>query len=228
MTDTTVLTPSEILLINGDILLPERPDLMSFYLPRGKQVEPEPAAVLVLQAALLGAEQAGALRVEESGRSRLFGLLKTREIRIRPSGTAPQWPESTLEGGIQAILRAAGADGVTPRELLQSVIPEMKEIPASRMLHDLARGLTTRGLAEMRTVKKRIKDYEYEPTLAVLTAQGEAAALAHPIGPIQALIEDARTQRKELSARLEAELRKAIRARHARTGGEMPDLPEYD
>lgn len=229
MTDAlTSLTPSEVLLINGEALFTEKVDAMSFHLPRGRQVEAEPTAVLALQIALLAAEQAGTLRIDEGVKSRLFGLLKSREIRLRPGAATAAHPQGTLEARIHDVVRAAPAQGVTPRELLRGVIHEMNLIPASMLLHESAAALTTRGITEMKKIRVQIRDYEMEPTLPVLSAAGVEVAHHHAIGPITTLLERARAERPALVALLESELRKGIRARRASAGAAMPDLPDND
>ncbi len=197
-TATEVLTPSEVVLLNGDQF--SKLDKNGFSLLRGEtKVDPNPLAIAALEAAILGNDQAGAITLEQGIEKKLFGLLKSRVVRLRTGAAAPRWPEGSYEARIYDRVKKGGGEGTTVKTLVIDLFPSDDDHPWIEVLQQIAHALRNRGLAdEQAREKKALGIFKLKSTVSVLNAAGNSLAERHPVAPVQDLLTSCQRERPEV------------------------------
>ena len=215
---TDLLTPSEVVLLNGDQF--SKPDKNGFPLPRGEaKVDPNPLAVAALEAALLGNERAGSITLEQGIEKKLFGLPKSKVVRLRTGAAAPQWPPLSYEGRMYDKVKQAGPEGTTVKQLVIDLFPSDDDHPWIEVLQQIALALRGRGLAEEETRETRsLKIFKSKTTVSVLNAAGASLAERHPAAPVQDLLASCKRDRPEAWAILDSSIRAALNYRQESSG----------
>src|SRR5688500_850844 len=87
-------TPSELVVLFGDRFADEGGMLTAKeeILTSGRKVSVEKVAKAAMAAAVLGAEQAGAVRLDPRAGKALFGLVKTRNLHLVPGASPEAFP----------------------------------------------------------------------------------------------------------------------------------------
>lgn len=216
-TATEVLTPSEVVLLNGDQF--SKLDKNGFPLPRGEiKVDPNPLALAALEAAILGNERAGAVTLEQGIEKKLFGILKSKVVRLRPGAAAPQWPEGSYEARIYERVKKGGAEGVPVKTLVIDLFPSDDDHPWIEVLQQIAQALRGRGLADEQTrEKKALGIFKLKSTVSVLNAAGAALAERHPVAPVQDLLTSCRRERPEAWGIIDASVKAGLNYRQEST-----------
>ncbi|HEX2189731.1 MAG TPA: hypothetical protein VHG51_12570 [Longimicrobiaceae bacterium] len=187
------LTPSETVLLHGDRfageagMLGNKEELLTV----DKKVSADQLAEAALAAAVLGAEQAGSLRLEARTKKALFGLVSRRALYAERAGGAG-WPEGTLEAQLAARL---GAEPAEVGDLVYAMLERDTHSPADDVLDRAKRGLFARGMLEREEVKKLkiFTSYRYRP------APGLADALReNPADGARALLDRCERERAEV------------------------------
>ncbi|HLL84099.1 MAG TPA: hypothetical protein VK420_15660 [Longimicrobium sp.] len=210
---TDVLTPSEVVLLNGDQF--SRLDKNGFPLPRGgTAVDPNPLAIAALEAAILGNERAGAITLEQEIEKKLFGLLKGRVVRVRTGTAAPRWPEGSYEARICERVKKGGAEGITVKTLVIDLFPSDDDHPWTEVLQQIAQALRARGLADEQTrEKKALGIFKTKSTVAVLNAAGASLAERHPATRVQDLLTSCQRERPEVWSIIDSSVRAGLNYR---------------
>lgn len=216
-TSTEMLTPSEVVLLHGDQF--SRLDKNGFPLLRGEtKVDPNPVAIAALEAAILGNEHAGAIDLEQGIEKRLFGLLKSKVVRLRPGAAAAQWPEGSYEARILERVKQGGSEGTPVKTLVIDLFPSDDDHPWIEVLQQIAHALRNRGLAdeEMRE-KKALGIFKLKSTVSVLNAAGASLAERHPVAPVQDLLASCQRERPELWSIIDSSVRAGLNFRQEST-----------
>ena len=210
---TDVLTPSEVVLLNGDQF--SKLDKNGFPLPRGEtKVDPNPLAIAALEAAILGNERAGAISLEHGIEKKLFGLLKSKVVRLRTGAAAPQWPEGSYEARIYDCVRKGGAEGTTVKTLVIDLFPSDDDHPWIEVLQQIAQALRNRGLADEQTrEKKALGIFKLKSTVSVLNAAGASAAERHPAAPVQDILTSCQRERPEVWSIIDSSVKAGLNYR---------------
>lgn len=219
---TDVLTPSEVVLVNGEKF--SKPARDGFPLPRGEaKVDADALAIAAIEAAILANERAGTIRLEEGIRKRLFGLLKFNVIRALPGGAAPEWPAGTYEARIHERVKAAGAgEGIEVNTLVHDLFPADDANPHVEILLQVAAGLRARGLAEVETRETTaLKVFKVKANITTLNPAGTALADRHPAEAAQELLAAVTRDRASTWKLLDGAVRSGIGSRR-----EMQDYPD--
>ncbi len=210
---TEILTASEVVLVHGEQF--SRPDKNGFPLPRDEaRVDPNPLAIAALEAALLANERAGAIALELGIEKMLFGLLKSKVVRLRTGAAPPQWPPLSYEGRMYDKVKQAGPEGTTVKQLVIDLFPADDDQPWIEVLQQIALALRGRGLADEQTRETRsLKIFKLKSTVSVLNAAGASLAERHPATPIQDLLASCKRDRPELWSIIDSSIRAALNFR---------------
>lgn len=209
------LTPSEIVLLNGEAFAPP-PGLPALgpaaqgsdalpLLHTDQKVAAPALARALLRAALLAAEQAGALRLEVRPKPTPFGPSKMKSLYLEPGETDPAWPAPSFESRLRplAALREAA---LVVHGLLEAEAPN----PWHHTADLVKRGLAQRGLLETVEVVQfgfvRAQAYQLPEATRALAAQA-------PIEAVKALLGACEQGRPEVWAHLGQQIDAGLRAR---------------
>lgn len=214
---TEILTPSEVVLVNGDQFA--KPEKNGFPLPRGEvKVDPDPLAMAALEAALLANERAGAITLEMGIEKKLFGLLKSKVVRVGMGAAAPQWPPLSYEWRIYDKLKQAGPEGTTVKQLVIDLFPADDDHPWVEVLQQIALALRGRSLADEQSREtKALGIFKTKSTVSVLNAAGAALADRHPVAPVQELLASCKRDRPEAWSIIDSSVRAALNYRKEST-----------
>ena len=171
----------------------------------------------VLQAAILGAEEAGAVTLSIGKTGRLFGLRKVDALLVAPGPRADAHPAGTLE----AAVRAAVADGPRDAEgVVEAVLREDAPDPHAWATWLVARGLADRKLldvVETRTLKVfRTQAYAVPDATRALAAQASPDA-------VRATLDRAARERPDAWRLLNEGIPRGVSDRTERDAGDGPD-----
>lgn len=210
---TEILTASEVVLVNGNQF--STPDKNGFPLPRDEaRVDPKPLAIAALEAALLANERAGAIVLEQGLEKKLFGLFKSKVVRLRAGAAAPQWPPLSYEGRIYDKVKQAGPEGTTVKQLVIDLFPADDDHPWVEVLQQIALALRGRSLAEEQTREtKSLKIFKLKSTVSVLTPAGASLAERHPLAPVQDLLAACKRDRPEAWSIIDSSVKAALNYR---------------
>jgi hypothetical protein len=111
-TRAAVLAPSEIVLLHADEFAPAAGalDAKMDYLHKEGKAQAKGLGRVLLTAAFLGMEQAGALRLESRAKKTLFGLRTVPALLAEGTGAPAAWPEGSLEARIAQALQGGAAE----------------------------------------------------------------------------------------------------------------------
>jgi hypothetical protein len=208
-----VLTPSEVVLLNGDHF--SKLDKNGFPLPRGEaRVDPNALAIAALEAAILGNERVGAITLEREIEKKLFGLFKGKVVRLRTGPAAPRWPEGSYEARVYDRVKKGGREGTTIKTLVIDLFPSDDDHPWIEVLQQIAQALRGRGLADEQTrEKKALGIFKLKSTVSVLNAAGASLAERHPVAPVRDLLASCRRERPEVWSIIDSSVRAGLNYR---------------
>lgn len=228
MIATDVLAPSEVVLLNGDRF--STPDKNGFALLRGDaKVDSGALAVTALKVALLANEGAGTIRLEQGVEKKLFGLLKSKVLRVYPGAAAPEWPANSYEARIHDRVKASGAEGLTVKSLVYELFTEDVSSPSDLVAGSIAYNLVARGLAETETREtKTLGIFKSKTDVVRLNAAGSTLAERHPLAPVQELLSSCQRGRAELWGLIETGIRSGLVSRVESTRDYDHDSGSFD
>lgn len=203
MIDTTQATgqlvPSELVWLNAAAFAGKKSFNDWVYTPLGSEasVSLKDLARQVVAAALLGAEQAGAIRIETRPKKTLFGLRTVTALYATPSDGSPQAPPDTLESRLVTIARdlQAQKDKHEVDKIVHNLLTEDVGNPWGAVLADVGDGMSRRGLLETKEVKRLKIFTSSEYVLPERTAELAAGAAS---APVQQLLADTKQNRPEV------------------------------
>ena len=116
-----------------------------------RKVDLSEIAEAMLQAALVDAERAGAIRLQREKASRLFGLRKVDALVVHAAGPASALPAGSLEARIHAAVEHGPHE---VERVVHAVLGQDADVPHLLVLALVHEGLAGRGLLERRETKK--------------------------------------------------------------------------
>ncbi|HEX8697014.1 MAG TPA: hypothetical protein VF746_31640 [Longimicrobium sp.] len=137
-------TPSELVVLFGDRFAEEGGMLTAKeeVLTSGKKVSAEKLAHAAMAAALLAAEQSGAVRLEVRRTKALFGLMKGEKLHVVPGPRPSAWPAGTVE----AAIAESAPSGPEASDLFGALIGAKTANASQRFVSVVKAGLAGRGL----------------------------------------------------------------------------------
>jgi hypothetical protein len=191
---TSVLSPSELVLLRGDVFADKGGMLDKVALLDGqKDVSAKQLAHALFAVALLANEEAGALHLEARPKKALFGLRTVTSLFAVPVSANVEWPAGSLEANIlDAVNRRKGPEVV---DVLADVMVEDSSSPRLYLVQQLSAALAARGLREIVTEKK-LKIFSVNSfRLPEATA---AQAAAQPVEPLKQLLATCERERPQV------------------------------
>ncbi|HWH09457.1 MAG TPA: hypothetical protein VNX21_09680 [Candidatus Thermoplasmatota archaeon] len=171
----------------------------------------------VLLAAILGAEEAGALRLEVGKTARIFGLRKVDAVLVHAGPKADAFPAGTLEAAAREAVAAGPKDA---EAVVEAMLREDAPDPYAWATWLVARGLAARGLLEV--VETRTLKVFRAQAYVVPDATRALAAATSP-EPVRALLDRAQAQRPDVWRLLQEGLKRGASDRTERDSGDGPD-----
>lgn len=208
------LTPSEIVLLNGEAFAP--PAGLSDALPllaSGQTVAAPALARALLAAAFLAAEAAGDLRLEVRPKPTPFGVSKVRVLYAEPGDEAESarsdrgtWPAPSLEARLRPLAAALREVALLAAALLEAEAPN----PWHHTAELVQRQLAERGLLATTEVVRfgfvKAQAYRLPEATRALAAQA-------PVAAVKELLEACQRGRPEVWAQLGQQIDAGLRAR---------------
>lgn len=201
------LSPSELVLLRGEAFL--APVKQGYPLPLANiKVDRAALVRMVVTAAVLSGEQAGACRLElQTPPSK--GIFKSPpRVYIIPTGAVPVWPANCLEYALPGLLSAAtpAAEHPTANEVITGWLKTQWPEPEEELLHLIQEGLCARGLMQRQAETKRSFFSTAQVIHYIPTAVLREMVHWQPVESLQALINRCRTQRPALWETLGADI----------------------
>jgi hypothetical protein len=219
------LAPSELVALLGDRFAGS-PSLTTgkYHLLSGAgAVALNPIAEAVVQAAFLGLERDGLVRLDRTPKSTFFGLRKSHTVLAELAADGGPAAAGAVEAGLLDALRSGRAE---VDEVVYTWLGEDQPWPQVGVMSRVRDGLVARGAVERtETQEKGLLRTKTEVAFTVSDATQAALAAADPEA-LRALLADA-GGRPDLRESLRAEVRQGLMRRVDRGGGggggEWPD-----
>lgn len=215
------LTPSEIVLLNGERFAEKRLMGNVRLLRTDRKVAADQLAQAILTAAFLSNEKEDAIRFETGELSRWFGLRSRTALFVEPADEPPSWPRYTFEWAIPTFLEEIryreGPDRVPVAALVDAFFDGDKDDPWKYVIDGVKDGLSERGLLERRPERLfRLQTGRIDYVLPDATAQLVAETSPEPV---ERLFSATGASRSELWELLRWEIDRAVSARLATDTG---------
>lgn len=221
---TGELVPSELAWLSGDQFAGKKTfnDWETTILGSDAKVSVKQLAGAVAAAALLAAEQAGAIRLEVRAKKTLFGLRSVTTLYAVPGDVTANWPEHTLEARVAPLARQlqANKDKHEVDRIIHDLLSEDVGNPWGELLDMVGAGLESRNLLESQQVKK-LKVFNVavwalpERTSAILAEQTAAG--------VRQLVADAEKNRPEVWKLLTDKIQSGLKSRVESDSGSGSD-----
>lgn len=209
---TNPLTPSELVLLNGDQFAKKVMMGNIQLLHTDASVSHSQLGQAILATAVLADEAAGNIRLEVREGKAMFGLRKTKNLYANPTPTPSDWPEYSLEAQLPAIAERFQADQDSHKvsNLIYAWLREDSGIPWQTTIEMVKSGLAERGLLDKHEEKKlkilSVTNYTLPEDTASLAKE-------QPIGPVKQLLENCESYRQDIWELLVKEIKNAIKDR---------------
>lgn len=205
------LTPSEVVFLNGEQFAKKAMLGNVDLLHSEEKVSLAQLAQAILATALLAGEAAGAIRLEVRERKAMLGLRKVRDLFAVPTEPREKLPEHSLEAVFADLaLHLAPQDKNDVYTLLYQWLREDAISPWNTTMELMKAGMADRGMLEA-TQEKKLKLFTV--THYAFPERTSRLVKGQPAGPVKALLENCAHTRPEVWEKLEASIKKAIRAR---------------
>ena len=200
-----VLTPSERVLLFGDRFTPQVGMLgtSEVVLTSGVKVDADKLAAVMLAAAFLANEQAGALGLEARQGKAMFGLMKTEHLHAVPGQKQVGWPNGSLE---QVVARSVAAQPKVD-DLVSGIIQDRSPSPGQALCQRAKIALAARDVVHAEE-KKTLKIF----TSVVFSLPDASRAAAEQSGwaHVQQMLQNCEQQRPQLWNALMKNIRASI------------------
>jgi hypothetical protein len=198
-------TPSELVVLFGEKFADEGGMLAAREeaLVSRMKVSAEKLAHAALAAALLGNEQAGAVRLEHRKGKAMFGLMNTEKLHVVLGDYEPAWPDGTIEATVALLAHG----GPTIAELFQSAIGSESHNPGQQVCAMVKAGLAGRDLMDV--AERKMLGLITVPQF-ILRDQVRRMAMAESPEPVQAMLRRAEKERPQVWEQLTREIRAAM------------------
>ncbi len=206
---TSTLSPSEVVLLRGDVFADKGGMLDKVTLLDGqKDVSAKQLAHALFAVALLANEEAGALHLEARPKKALFGLRTVTSLFAVPVSASVEWPAGSLEAKILDVASRRKEPEVA--DVLTDVMAEDSPSPRSYLVQQMSAALAARGLLEIVTEKKlkifSVNSFRLPDTTA-------AQAIAQPIEPLKQLLATCERERPQVWKLMTDHIKSAISRR---------------
>ena len=205
------LTPSEVVFLNGEQFAKKVMLGNVDLLHSDEKVSLAQLAQAIVAAAILACEAAGAIRLEVRERKAMFGLRKVRDLFAVPTEPREKLPEHSLEATFADLaIHLAPKDNHDIYTMLYHWLREDAVTPWNTVMELLKAGMAERGMLDA-TEEKKLKIFTV--THYAFPERTARLVRGQPAGPVKALLENCERTRPEVWEKLEASIKKAIRAR---------------
>ena len=213
-----MLTPSETVWFHPASFAREKKLLDAIGLPHtDKKYDASELGTAVLQAAILAAEEAGAITLAAGKTGRLFGLRKVDALLVTPAPKTDAFPPGTLEAAVRAAVAAGPKDA---EAVVEAMLREDAPDPYAWATWIVARGLADRKLLDV--VESRTLKVFRTQSYAVPDATRALAAHAPP-DAVKALLDRAARERPDAWRLLNEGIKRGVSDRTERDSGDGPD-----
>jgi len=207
-----VLSPSELVLLNGDKFAQKVMLGNTQLLHNEANVSVAQLGQAILAAAVLAVEATGNLQLEIRQEKALFGLRKVNNLYGNPTPHPVEWPDHCLESELLQIAdrlkKKDGSNQVT--NMIYGWLREDSSSPWQATIEMVKAGMAQRGLLEANEEKK-LKVFTV--TRYSLPDSTKSFAAQLPIQPIQQLLSNCENYRKDTWDLLVKQIKKAIKDR---------------
>lgn len=211
------LAPSEIVLLCGDVFAPAETSggLAETIIGKFTSVAAEPLGRAVLGMAILAAEQARTITLEQSrSQGPLAGYVKA--LFAEPSQSPVEWPRDSLEGSIGRVATNLGKTtrgSNTIANLLVTLLAEDSPSPWEQVLYRVKWGLESRGLLSSTGITNPALFRGKEWVLPPETAK---ALQAQPVDFLREILTDCERNRPQVWKLLNEDIDRAVERRRQR------------
>jgi hypothetical protein len=211
--EATTLTPSELVLLNGERFAHKvmigNVDLLHVE----AKVSAQELAQAALAAAFLALAQAGSLRLEIRSHKALLGLRTIKALYANPGDSTTTWPAYSFEARLPELAREwqqqhQGKNLV--ENLVYSLLHEDSANPWQSTIELLKKGMSERGVLE-RVEERKLKIFITHHY--ILPESTQAQRLRQPVEPVARLLDEAEKGQPELWKMLVTAIKQAIKLR---------------
>jgi hypothetical protein len=209
---TSPLTPSELVLLNGEHFAKKVMLGNIKLLHTDASVSISQLAQAILAAAVLADEFSGNLRLEVRQEKAMFGLRKVRKLYANPTPHPVEWPQYSLESQLPQIAERFKNDDDSHQvsNLIYAWLRQDSSSPWQSTIEMVKSGLAERGLLEKTEQTKlrilTVVNYSLPESTASMATQ-------LPIEPMKQLLENCESYRQDIWDLLVKEIKKAIKDR---------------
>lgn len=206
------LSASELVLLNGEIFAKKVMMGNIQLMHTEASVSVAQLGQTILAAAVLAVESSGNLQLETRQEKALFGLRKVTNLYGNPTPRPVEWPDSSLESQLLQIAdRWKAKDGSNQvSNILYAWLREDSGSPWQTAIELVKSGMAQRGLLET-FEEKSLKIFTI--TRYTLPDSTKALAAQQSIHPIQQLLSNCESYRKDVWDLLNKQIKKAIKDR---------------
>lgn len=209
---TNPLSPSELVLLNGDLFAKKVMLGNIQLLHTDTSVSISQLGEAILSAAVLAAESAGNFKLEIRTAKAMLGLRKAKNLCGIPTFSPNEWPEYSLEAQLPKIAERLEKEGESHQisDLIYIWLRQDSSSPWQSTIEMVKSGLAERGLLDA-AQKTRLKVF----TVVNYSLPESTADLASqiPIDPVKELLTNCENNRKDIWELLLKENKRAIKQR---------------
>lgn len=209
---TNPLSPSELVLLNGDQFAKKVMLGNIQLLHSDTSVSISQLGEAILIAAVLAAESAGNFQLEIRTTKAMFGMRKVKILCGMPTFSPNEWPEYCLEAQLPQIAERLENEGESHQisDLIYIWLRQDSSSPWQSTIEMVKSGLAERGLLDA-AEQTRLKVF----TVVNYSLPESTAALASqiPIDPVRELLNNCENNRKDIWELLKKENKRAIKQR---------------
>lgn len=209
---TNPLSPSELVLLNGDQFAKKVMMGNIQLLHTDASVSISQLAKAILAAAVLAAESVGNLQLEVQTGKAMLGLRKVKKLCGNPSFNPIDWPEFSLEAQLPKIAERLENEGENHQisDLIYIWLRQDSSSPSQSAIELVKSGLAERGMLEA-AEQTRMKVF----TVVKYSLPDSTASLAsqYTIEQIRKVLADCESNRKDIWDLLLKEIKRAFKQR---------------
>jgi hypothetical protein len=209
---TNPLTPSELVLLNGELFAKKVMLGNMQLLHTDASVSISQLAQAILTAAVLADEASGNLRLEIRQEKAMFGLRKVKNLYANPTPHETEWPQYSLESQLPKIAERFKNedDSHQVSNLIYAWLRQDSSSPWQSTIEMVKSGLAERSLLE-KTEQTKLKiltvvNYSLPESTALLAKQMS-------VEPVKQLLAKCENNRQDIWELLVKEIKKAIKDR---------------
>lgn len=209
---TNQLTPSELVLLNGDQFAKKvmLGNIQLMHIEASVSVSQLGEAILA--AAVLAVDSIGNFQLDIRSEKAMLGLRKVKSLYGKPTFTPNDWPDYSLEAQLVQIAERLDREGESAKisDLIYIWLRQDSSSPWQSAIEMVQAGLAERGLLETseRTKLKVFTTVNYSLPMTTV-----ALAEQYSIEPVREMLTNCEKNQKEIWELLKKENKKAIKQR---------------